>query len=882
MFNFKKIASVLASAVMLSSTMGFAAAANYPEPFVTGGLADVAVVYGNNADTSDVTAAIDIQQRLGALSSGTATTGASVVGEAAPLFTGGTKLYISDGINKVKSVLTKSELPTVLAKNSFSGNVDASLTQTIEVGSYPNMTFENQPKSSDDPNLAIKLSTSTGSPAFNLTTSFSKTVNFSHADSVGEGINLFGTTFTVSSSTDNTNFVLLKSAEKISLETDNPSADVEIAGSIYTIELTSASDTTATVAVTDSSGKTDTKTISEAASKKINGLTVAVTNADETNFKLSATLVAGSEKITLTDNTNVRVGESDTVITGTDIDFHGGTPGALTKLTISVAASESDKDAIVEGDSLVDPVFGVVKLELSGFNIAGDSTSAREDISVQPSGNDKMEVTFTDKLGNTKSIPYSYYGAGGTNATLMRGSDGKNISVMEMEKNHKDDYVVVGNEDEGRLLRVDSPVRSISGWSYDSLSFTDMMSDESLTVTFSSNTSTISTGSIVVGGKEYSVFLEGTPGIANEDYNVSLNYPDSSGNTAILYPTLETSLGAKLAFYEPTSLHYTEWFNGSNSGANNLTSILVPNGADTYQTISFAAPNATESNPISASGGLNVTCASTITYITNSNETSSTTCAITNTGFTYNITMSNGAVLVKLMNVAAGAHITDPAIMIFEEKDDNSVYEGLIITTDATTTKVGVSDVERTWVDDALWDKKEMKTVDNTYKEIDLWGTIITTDAGGTGDPDSVVISYPDEQIYAQVYIAENAAAITPGSTGGGTGGGQVMIVKDTEVSSVASKNLVVVGGSCINIAAAKILSSTTPLCEAAFTEATGGQVGTGQYIIKVVTSPYSDNKVAMLVAGYNAADTVNAVNRLKSGGIASTVGTEVVGPALS
>ena len=34
------------------------------------------------------------------------------------------------------------------------------------------------------------------------------------------------------------------------------------------------------------------------------------------------------------------------------------------------------------------------------------------------------------------------------------------------------------------------------------------------------------------------------------------------------------------------------------------------------------------------------------------------------------------------------------------------------------------------------------------------------------------------------------------------------MVVKDSEVSSVAGKNLVVVGGSCINTAAAKILDS--------------------------------------------------------------------------
>ena len=40
-FDFKKITSVLASAVMLGSTIGIAAAANYPSPFIVGGSADV-------------------------------------------------------------------------------------------------------------------------------------------------------------------------------------------------------------------------------------------------------------------------------------------------------------------------------------------------------------------------------------------------------------------------------------------------------------------------------------------------------------------------------------------------------------------------------------------------------------------------------------------------------------------------------------------------------------------------------------------------------------------------------------------------------------------------------------------------------------------------
>ncbi|MBU3913434.1 MAG: hypothetical protein KKE50_05065, partial [Nanoarchaeota archaeon] len=63
-FNFRKIASVFASVVMLGSTVGIAAAANYPAPFVSGGAADVAIIYGNNAAFSDGLAAGEIQSSL--------------------------------------------------------------------------------------------------------------------------------------------------------------------------------------------------------------------------------------------------------------------------------------------------------------------------------------------------------------------------------------------------------------------------------------------------------------------------------------------------------------------------------------------------------------------------------------------------------------------------------------------------------------------------------------------------------------------------------------------------------------------------------------------------------------------------------------------------
>src|SRR3989344_6851479 len=131
MINFKKISAIVTSGLMVGMTMGVAAAANYPAPFVSGGAANVAIVYGTGSGVSilDAVEAGSIQSNLQSFMGASTGTSASISGEAYALFTGGTKIYINDSLNAVTNVLTKSNLPTTLADGSFSGNVDATLTQ---------------------------------------------------------------------------------------------------------------------------------------------------------------------------------------------------------------------------------------------------------------------------------------------------------------------------------------------------------------------------------------------------------------------------------------------------------------------------------------------------------------------------------------------------------------------------------------------------------------------------------------------------------------------------------------------------------------------------------------------------------------------------------
>ena len=897
MFKFKKIASVLASAVMLSSTIGFAAAASYPQPFVTSGLADAAVVYGANAAISDVTAAIDVQQKLGALAtSGTATTSSSVSGEATPLFTGGTKLYINDSLNTIKGVLTKNEMPTILKAGSFSGNVDASITQTIDIGSNPRITFKRQPTSSDDPNFAVTTSTTQANYIYNATIKFGKAVNFTHPDSEGSAIKLFGMDYTIGSATDDDTLVLLKSATKVNLDSDNPSADVTVSGKVYTVELVSASDTSATIKITDSDGNSDSKEINEAASKKVQGITVAVVTADETNLKLSASIIAGSEKVTFENATAVKYGEEDNSIDGTLVLFGGGANmQTVSSISVSIYAPESDKDAIKAGESFVDPVFGTFKLDFSGLNIQ-NNTAARENIEITPNGDDKLNINFKDHRGYEKTFQFAK-DISGQNVASSRGSvalmsddDNRNITVAEMQNITSQSYVIVGNEDEGYLLKLSGVKNSsdtgTSNTAGDKVEFTDVFSSEVYKTTWTSD----GVGSVIIGGKTYNVYLSGNANTATEDYQVHLDYPDSpTANTdVILFPTIQTSKGAKIAFYEPVELHVgRHGYRAGSTGGYNLTTIRVPDG-DGYETATVAIQGDGDHTNSSA---VTITVDGTASQlVTNASAADSGVTwrvegliyNITNHNFTAEEGYINDTIVVYLVEPDAGGNINQTALVVWEEKDDNSNYEAMIILLENGRTSddgLGIDTYGSgdTWSNvSAGW--RSSRASDSKITDVaDLWGTILTLDAGDS-DQAKATISYPDEQLYAQVYMAEQSAAITPGQSGT-TGGGQVIIVKDSEVTSVSDKNLFVVGGSCINTVAAKILGSEVPLCGEDFTAQT--QAGSGQYIIKSIKSPYNDNKIALLVAGYEAPDTVNAVKKAMEG-VMTDSGTSQVYPIVS
>jgi len=136
-FNFKKVASVLASAIMLSSTVGFAAAATYPAPFVVSGTPDGAVVVGANAAATDWASAVDISTDLSSLVSSVIEETTSVGGDVKSLASGSDLVYLNDDLAENVATITDSDLATVLADGTFTDDdgTNYEYEQTITIGS---------------------------------------------------------------------------------------------------------------------------------------------------------------------------------------------------------------------------------------------------------------------------------------------------------------------------------------------------------------------------------------------------------------------------------------------------------------------------------------------------------------------------------------------------------------------------------------------------------------------------------------------------------------------------------------------------------------------------------------------------------------------------
>ncbi len=133
------------------------------------------------------------------------------------------------------------------------------------------------------------------------------------------------------------------------------------------------------------------------------------------------------------------------------------------------------------------------------------------------------------------------------------------------------------------------------------------------------------------------------------------------------------------------------------------------------------------------------------------------------------------------------------------------------------------------------------------------------------------VVNYPGAESYLEAFVAGTTST---GSIGGELGNVNVM-AKDLATSGMSGKNLIVVGGSCVNTAAKSLLGESAG-CGASWDVATGA--GPGEWIIQTFANPWGPNKIATLVAGWETEDTQSATTHLTTQTVDTSVGQKIPG----
>ncbi len=748
--NFKKITAIATSALMTAFTIGAASAASYPAPFIDGGTANVAVVYGANAAATDAAQAGNIQTSLASYVSGS--TSISVDGgEVFKLDKDSTHFNFNDALNSVYTSLDVDELPNFLADGTYDdGSIDEDYTQEITLSSKKLTLFADTDYDDDTPTVGFHWDNN--DEVLSYTLELDNAINMS--DMVDTDFPLLGGKYYVlSANLASKKLEILDSADTTML-TEGESVTVN--GKTVSINFI----TSDSKVVFEVNGEITDKLKENEAYELDDGsyiIPTTVLYTDKTGASSRVEFSIGSGKLTLEDGREIQVNDED--VDGLYVNFYDGsnaisTDGAFDKLKITWKA-DSDELFLTEKDSISMPEFGKIQLAYGGLNY--------------PSSSEKISL----KNGETLTLDMGNY----------------DLPVMWWDKTNT--QTKLGEENHLLKLSVGSKTSDYVGNGANS--------------------------TVLTGGVE----LE-------EDQRVIVTLMDNDlGNI-------------QTGYYELTRV------DNDSSGKLDINLRDINSGKD----IKFDQKETNSDKDIDVTLlGADATSAYFVFNTTVNGRT-----------VVYNKVVSDKGLVVTLPTSVGGINKTDSGVITFTEANqDDDINSG--VSFNAT---IKVSSEDKLHVSGMSSNVLEEEVSTDKYTAMvpsDL-ATKISRDT--SGDSYDFDIEYFGKEVTADVQVIAGGSVTT--STTGGLG---EIIVKDSEVSSVASKNLIIVGGSCINSAAATALGVPENTCGEAFTQATG--VSAGQFLIKGVQDKFSVGKLALVVAGYEAADTVNAVTYITKKGLDDT-----------
>jgi hypothetical protein len=850
----EKIIALFLTAIMAATYFELVLAANnlgtYPAPFCSGGVCSFYTVYGSKAKADDLVGGSDVTARLaGENYVETSTTGgttAAVTGEGARTDTASNRILLGEALNNARTGITSTDLPTLLKSGEVTddnGNTYA-YTQDITLDNAASVTYSTSGGDLKDPVVIVTLPTtiSTTNYIYSARVTFSKMLNISDTSVTDNTIKLFGSEYTIGSGSTTTaapyKLVLFGGANTVTLK-EGEEQKVTIGGTEYTVKVEGVSSATAGVISVNG----NTVSVVQGGTYKRSGLDVYVSavyyyskEAQVSSMKLSL----GSQKLTLEDGSEVLFGTSD-YVENTLVALTGTAGQGLSKIEVYVSAQDSEKDDIQVAKSYEDPVWKTFKLEFSSTTPALDSTN-NDEIVMSYSGDKAITLKFKDYYNNENTLEIAYNNVSAlTSAPTIRLMDNNiyEYHIKEGENVKYKDYVIVNQGDESHILQLtnlpDGKVLST-----DTVRFKDMLTGTlyEKTMTTGDCIGTYCNVSIQIGSQEYKLAVYN--GSTKAEGYVQVTWNDVGANSSdtgatygvagniVMFPGIK----AKNGEYIFLSNNYTTLTCGQN--------VLLPQTG-------------------TAAGFFNVNCDLSNTGVY----------TFTKGKFSYNLRNSSTTAYLTMtkLNITGTANALGVAIL--EEKQaDGSTQDVVYLPIDKTGTSTFKTAVGTPTFSDTTTGLASFVTLgSNSYvtKAYDVYGTLVTKDT--TGDQGKITVSYPDDQIYTNIFLLTSGATVSTSTTGGGTIKKVVPISDsvaklDTDISDPATvnKNLVLIGGSCANSLVQKLVDSGK--LDAKFT-CTGGVPGagweTGKGYIFYVADAFATGYDAVVIAGTDAIDTRNA-----------------------
>lgn len=892
--QFKKlVAAGSLSLLMAGSTVAFAALSDFPAPFVTSDGVQSFVVVGATAAPSDVVGAVDLAARLGGevttdVSVSGAAAGFSISGEGREVATTNTKLYLDDSLGKsgARSTMTKDDLPTLLATEKIE-DADAGTTHNYQQFIYltPSSTssanykiqFEKPGSSSSvDPTYDIgRFPTAPTSSDYLYRTyvTFDKDLNLSTAK--GETMTLFGRTYTVHTDSTsilagagslNDKLVLSGGASDTTILSGGETIQVTVAGVTYDVTYVASSSSTQGIVKVGS----DQNTITEGSSKKVGGLDVfmeRVFDVSSTDPTLdSAKMQFGSSKIVLQNGGKVKTGDSEESMDGTHVNLTVSAT-KLSAFQVEFGGTSSNEDFIkAGGGSYMNPVwksFGINMLSAT----PGLTDATRDKIYVSASGDNLLQVSYTDDRGYEKTINWGYKAVSAGTSFDLADNSNNSIVVVEGDPIPKDGYFVTTAGEFSHLFRVSS--LSPDSTSSSSAEITDQFSGNTVKL----NLGTDNIEAKVIDGQTFYTAANSTH-LNSTRWGTGASV-SSNGIYTTVFPTIKGQRGEKLAFFEPVTINYT---------TNPV--VDLPTGGLNFSQVHDA--ELSMSLNITAAVKEDGSAAALATAITNKNTTEagggSTTATLGRTatgGLIYNLTFTaRDLVTIRVVGSSGAVGLTQPGFILVEEKDSNSDVYSVVVSASseasgsnyvAIPTLTGFTNTGSGTAGIALGSDSTMTDY------VDLYGVYVRKTTSGQ---DTLSLYYPDDQVTANVFVLASDASVTQ------TSGGTSSVVKsaapvktqlgklDTEVTSAdkSTKNLILVGGPVVNTLVGE-LATAGKTKDTAWYRAQGA----GTALVDLVSDAFATGKSALVVAGYEAADTRAATSRLQNYDAYTWAGSRVV-----